>query len=325
MQLARHHNGSMSQGSITCNIGVQPSFQNSGCWCGKDIRETTIAHIVMALTAEVYTVKCTSGNSHVALWRDHISCFEQQGALWSRATKDTTKSRGSVCDQNACRMPKTKKICKNASSLMSSKVSCASNLQMSKDYSQISSAKQIMCKGEICQPWWATGTGKKSLCHLCHQWHSYQMNPKWPVAPKEGILLTCTSKIFSLVPPTHLRLHYSLTPPTYSLAPPTYSLAPPLPSHLRLTTFHLRLLYNLAFDWKCLRYFFPQCHDLKPGLLFKLHPPLPSTMPTSKIKLFIWASPPCLPQCHHLKSNSLFKLYSPLPSTMPSSKIKLFI
>ena len=92
-----------------------------------------------------------------------------------------------------------------------------------------------------------------------------------------GILLTCTSKIFSLLPPTHLRLHYSLTPPTYSLAPPTYSLAPPLPSHFRLTTFPLAPTLQSCFWLKCLRYFFPQCHDLKPGLLFKLHPPLPST------------------------------------------------
>ena len=54
-----------------------------------------------------------------------------------------------------------------------------------------------------------------------------------------GKLLTCASKIFSLVPPTHLRLHYSLAPPNFSLVPPTCSLAPPLPSHLRLTTFPL--------------------------------------------------------------------------------------
>ena len=110
-----------------------------------------------------------------------------------------------------------------------------------------------------------------------------------------------------------LGCHLPVTPPTrvyYSLAPPKFShlyllLTCASTTHLRLRTSHLclrpahlrlhflltyasllshlRLLYNLAFDWKCLLSFFPQCHDLKPGLLLKLHTPLPSTMPSSEI------------------------------------------
>ena len=84
------------------------------------------------------------------------------------------------------------------------------------------------------------------------------------------LLLTCASTTHLrlrtshlCLRPAHLRLHFLLT-------------------YASLLS-HLRLLYNLAFDWKCLLSFFPQCHDLKPGLLLKLHTPLPPTMPSSEI------------------------------------------
>ena len=140
-----------------------------------------------------------------------------------------------------------------------------------------------------------------------------------------GIWLTCTSKIFSLVPPDHLRLQGSLTPPTCSLAPPSASLAPPLFSHLRLPTFPLLLLIEnvctlsfhnaMILNLACYLNFIPPCppqwHHLNPNSLFKLSPPcLPQCYHLKSNSLFK-LYPPCLPPCHHLNSNSLFKLPPP--------------
>ena len=105
-------------------------------------------------------------------------------------------------------------------------------------------------------------------------------------------LLTCASTSFSLTP------HYF---PTCACS--TILL---LIENVYSLSFHNAMILNLACYLNFIPPCLPQCQHLKSNSLFKLYFP-------------------CLPQCHHLKTNSLFKLDSPLPSTMPSSKIKLFV
>ena len=70
---------------------LRPSVQNRGCWWGKECKEATMAQMVTPLITEEKSAKFTS-----------IHCFGKPSLYgWSRATKDTTTSRGKVCDQNA--------------------------------------------------------------------------------------------------------------------------------------------------------------------------------------------------------------------------------
>ena len=109
----------------------------------------------------------------------------------------------------------------------------------------------------------------------------------------------CPPQWLYLNPNSFFKLPTPCLPQCYHLKSNSLFKLPPLVFH---NAINLNLTLYLNFPPPCL----PQCYQLKSTSLFKL-------------------PPPCLPQCYHLKSNSLFKLYPPLPSTMPSSKIQLFV
>ena len=117
------------------------------------------------------------------------------------------------------------------------------------------------------------------------------------------------------------RVYYSLVPPKFSHLYLLLTCASTThlrlrPTHLRLRPTHLRL--HFLFTYASL---LSTCAYSTILLLIEnVYAISFHNAMILNLVCYLNFIPPCLPQCQHLKSNSLFKL-PPLPSTMPSSKI----
>ena len=157
--------------------------------------------------------------------------------------------------------------------------------------------------------WWPSSIQRNPTGHAGQRYntHLYRQNfltcTSYSLAPP---LLTCASELLTCASDllTCASSSFSLTPHYFPTCACSTILL--LIENVYSLSFHNAMILNLACYLNFIPPCLPQCQHLKSNSLLKLYPP-------------------CLPQCHHLKTNSLFKLYSPLPSTMPSSKIKLFV